>query len=166
MSTVFIQQSVASYRVSTNTNSSSSKVTQVKTNKSKETRSGDQLRLFIFKPEFPETSVDTPTAFALAGEATEQGTFRVWKRMPTVSRTEGQHSRPIKILIKTKHQSDDSLFEVSANLIFPLNYHSDISHIEKIYCCKRLQILFLYALKLIGISNCNKSSKQQKHTPV
>lgn len=36
-----------------------------------------------------------------------------------------------KELLRTKHQNDDACYAVSANLIFPVNYHSDIPHVEK-----------------------------------
>jgi hypothetical protein len=54
--------------------------------------------------------------------------FRVGTRRPTVSRTEGQHLVPLKHLLRTKHQSDDACYAVSSNLIFPINYLSDIPY--------------------------------------
>jgi hypothetical protein len=51
--------------------------------------------------------------------------------MLTVSGREGQHLAPLKTLIKNKASSDDARYAVSGNLIFPINYHSDIPQLEK-----------------------------------
>lgn len=63
----------------------------------------------------------------------------------SVSTTEAQHTVPLQIFIKDKASNDEAYYEVSAKLIFPINYHSDIPYLEKIYNVKRLQILFACA---------------------
>jgi hypothetical protein len=65
---------------------------------------------------------------------------------PTVLRTEGQH-------LATKHPSDDAWYPATANLIFPINYLNDISHLEKNMLWQRaancLSVLrFLWIMKL------------------
>jgi hypothetical protein len=42
----------------------------------------------------------------------------------------------LKTFIKNKDQSDDACFEMSENLIFPINYHIDIVYVEKIIVAK------------------------------
>jgi hypothetical protein len=95
---------VANYRVSTNTNNSN-KTTQGQ-------RKIDQLRLFVFKREFLQISVDLQTALAAEthraeGQWLEEQlntaklrTFSVGTRMPTDSRAEGQYLAPLKTFIK------------------------------------------------------------------
>jgi hypothetical protein len=83
---------MANYRVSTNTNNSS-KTTQDK-------KKSDGLRIFIFKPDLLNISVDLQTAFAADTHLAEGQwlkeqlnvvklrMFRVGTRRPLISRTE------------------------------------------------------------------------------
>jgi hypothetical protein len=47
----------------------------------------------------------------------------------------------LRHLLRTKHQSDDACYAVSENVIFLINYHSDIPHLEKIYCGKKIKAI-------------------------
>jgi hypothetical protein len=64
----------------------------------------------------------------------------------------------------TKHRNDDACYAVSVSLIFPINYHNDIPHLEIIYCGKGLQIFFICA-QVYWNQNC-KGSKQHMHIRV
>jgi hypothetical protein len=72
----------------------------------------------------------------------------------------GQNLGPIKKINKKKkkkYQSDDACHAVSVNLIFPINYDSDIPNLKKkIYCGKGLHFFSLCALKFIGVNDCNR----------
>jgi hypothetical protein len=50
---------------------------------------------------------------------------------------------------------------VSANLIFPINYHSDIPHVEKSIVAKGCSSL--YALKFTGVSNNNNNNNNNNN---
>jgi hypothetical protein len=71
--------------------------------------------------------------------------FRVGIRKPTLSRREGKHLMPKKYLLRKNHQSDESCYEVSENLIFPINQHSDITYLEENYCGKGLKFFSVCA---------------------
>jgi hypothetical protein len=62
---------------------------------------------------------------------------------------------PQKHLLRTKHQSDDARYAVSANLIFPINYRSAIPYLAKSIVTKGREFSF-HALKFIGIGNHNR----------
>jgi hypothetical protein len=59
----------------------------------------------------------------------------------------------LKTFIKNKASNHGACYEVSANLISPTNYHSNIAYLqENIIVAKRYKF-FLYALKFIRVRN-------------
>jgi hypothetical protein len=112
----------------------------------------NQFRLLILKQVFLKKSVSLQTAFAAEtrlaeGQWLEEPVdmlklwmFRVGTRRPTVSRTEGHHLVSLKAftnLLRRNHQSDNACYAVSVNVIFPINYLSDIPYLGKNILWKR-----------------------------
>jgi hypothetical protein len=104
---------MANYRVSTNTNNSDV-TTKDKTKETTKTRKMNQFRFSALEQGFLKISVRLQTAFSaetrLAGGQWLEAhvnmvtlrMFRIGTRMPTVSRTEGQHLAPLNTFIKKR----------------------------------------------------------------
>jgi hypothetical protein len=113
----------------------------------------NQFSLLTSKQEFLQIFLSLRTTFAVETNLAERQSlgeqvhmsklrmFQVGIRRPTISRTEGQHLVPLKLL-RTRHQNDDVCYAGSANLIFPINCHNCIKYLGKTYCGKGPQIFF------------------------